>query len=78
MKKVLIVLGIVSLTGCATTSDRDYAIYAETIKSMNRDIAMSEIACWQQQSDKTKMLCRKDPIVPEPPSKGFGIRIRGD
>lgn len=68
MRKVLIVFSMLTLSACATNGN-DYAIYAETVKSMNRDIAMSEIACWQQQDDKSKMMCRKEPLKLEPPKK---------
>ena len=66
MKYFSIPFALIVLSGCAVNSN-DYAIYAETVKSMNRDITMSEIACWQQQDEKSKMMCRKEHIKLEPP-----------
>lgn len=72
MKKIQIILTCMFLTGCAT-SGQEYNVYVETIKSINRDITMSEIACWQQETDKTKVNCRKDAIKPEPPKPGLRL-----
>ncbi len=43
MRKTLLVLFVVLLTGCATSSDQ---LYYETAKAVSKDMTMSQTACW--------------------------------
>lgn len=43
MKKLLVVLSVLVLTGCASTKDQ---LYYETAKAISKDITMSQTACW--------------------------------
>lgn len=43
MKKLLVILSVLALTGCASTKDQ---LYYETAKAISKDITMSQTACW--------------------------------
>lgn len=43
MKKLLVILSVLVLTGCASTKDQ---LYYETAKAISKDITMSQTACW--------------------------------
>lgn len=43
MKKFLLILSVLALTGCASTKDQ---MYYETAKAISKDMTMSQTACW--------------------------------
>lgn len=43
MKKFLLILSVLALTGCASTKDQ---LYYETAKAISKDMTMSQTACW--------------------------------
>ena len=85
MKKFLLILSVLALTGCASTKDQ---LYYETAKAISKDMTMSQTACWAAISDiakggdnSTKVgaitlaeKCKNDSLKVEPPKKGiFGF-----
>lgn len=58
--KTVLILSALLLTGCASSSSRDYSAYLEAQKSISRDITANEIAKIQSLIELTK---NADPTV---------------